>query len=294
MKKIIVLLCIGFIFSSAAADPVQDDSRAHPACEICGMDRQAYANSRMLLEFDDKTSAGTCSIHCTAAQMAAHREKTIIRILVADYVTKELVDAKKAFWVIGGNQAGVMTERAKWAFREKPAAEAFIKDHGGTLGTYHDAMKAAFSDMRDDIIMLQKKKRADQSGLEDITVHPGCKYCGMDRRMYDYSRMLVEYTDGTSGGSCSIHCTAIDLAMNPGRVPKAIMVGDYRTKQLIDARDAYWVIGGSRYGVMSIRGKWAFAEKGYAEVYIKEQGGNLGSFDDALKAAFEDMWEILR
>jgi nitrous oxide reductase accessory protein NosL len=72
------------------------------------------------------------------------------------------------------------------------------------------------------------------------------------------------------------------------------MVGDYRTKKLIDAQGAWWVIGGDRYGVMSLRGKWAFAEKGDAEDYIKEHGGSLGSFDDALKAAFEDMWEILR
>ena len=123
MKKMIFLLCsIGFMFVPAMADSVQHDIRAHPACEICGMDRQAYDYSRMLLEFDDKTSAGTCSIHCTAAEMAAHREKTIIRMLVGDYATKELVDAQKALWVIGGKQAGVMTRQAKWAFAEKAAA----------------------------------------------------------------------------------------------------------------------------------------------------------------------------
>ena len=295
VKRIMLLLCsIGLMFASAAAGSVQDDIRAHPACEICGMDRQAYDYSRMLLEFDDKTSAGTCSIHCTVAEMAAHREKTIVRMLVGDHSTKELVDAQKASWVIGGKRAGVMTKRAKWAFQQKAAAEAFITDHGGTLGTYNDAMKATFADMRDDIKMLHEKKLAEQSGLTDIKAHPGCKYCGMDRRMYDYSRMLVEYTDGTSGGSCSIHCTAIDLAMNPERVPKAIMVGDYRTKKLIDAQGAYWVIGGSRHGVMSIQGKWAFEEKADAEDFIREQGGKVGSFDEALQAAFEDMYEILR
>jgi nitrous oxide reductase accessory protein NosL len=258
------------------------------------MDRQAYDFSRMLLEFDDKMSEGTCSIHCTAAEMAAHREKTIIRMLVGDYATKELIDVQKAFWVLGGKQAGVMTGRAKWAFREKTAAEAFIKEHGGTLGTYNDAMKAAFVDMRDDIKMLREKKRAEQTGLTDIKEHPGCRYCGMDRNVYDYSRMLLEYTDGASAGTCSIHCAAIDLALNPERAPKAIMVGDYRTKQLIDALRACWVIGGSRRGVMSIQGKWAFEEKGHAEDFMKDHGGKLGSFDDALQAAFEDMYEILR
>lgn len=295
MKKVVFLICIiSLILFPAAGGHAQDDISRHAACDICGMDRKTYAHSRMMLEFDDKTSAGTCSIHCTAAQMAAHREKTMIRMLAGDYATKELIDAQKAFWVIGGKQDGVMTRRAKWAFREKTSAEAFIKDNGGTLGTYRDAMKAAFADMRDDIQMLYKEKGVEQSGLSDIRSHPACGYCGMDRRMYDYSRMLVEYADGTSTATCSIHCSAIDLALNPGKAPKAVMAGDYRTKQLVEAQRAWWVIGGDRYGVMSLRGKWAFAEKGHAEDYIKEHGGNLGSFDDALKAAFEDMWEILR
>jgi nitrous oxide reductase accessory protein NosL len=258
------------------------------------MDRQAHDYSRMLLEFDDKTSAGTCSIHCTAVEMAAHREKTIIRMLGGDYATKELVDAQKAYWVIGGRQTGVMTRQAKWAFTEKAAAEAFIQDNGGTLGTYKDAMKAAFGDMRDDIRILHEKKTAGQAGMMDIQGLPACRYCGMDRRVYDYSRMLVEYEDGTSAGTCSIHCTAIDLALNPEKVPRVIMVGDYRTKRLINTEKAYWVIGGSRQGVMSIRGKWAFEEKGHAEAFMRKNGGKPGSFAKALQAAFEDMWEILR
>ncbi len=294
MKKIIFLLWVGLSFASVAAALLQDDIRLHPACEICGMDRHMHDYSRMLLEFDDKSSVGTCSIHCTAAWMAAHRQKRIVSMWVSDYATKELGDAHKVFWVIGGKLTGVMSGRAKWAFQEKAAAETFIKNHGGTFGTYNDAMKAAFADMRDDINMLQKKKHADQDGRADIGKHPECSYCGMDRRAYDYSRMLTEYTDGAAAGTCSIHCAAIDLALNPGRVPRAIMVGDYRTKQLIDARHAYWVIGGDRYGVMSIRGKWAFAEKGAAEDFMKEHGGSVGGLDEALQAAFEDMYEILR
>ena len=295
VKKISYLVCsIGIVLLCVAGGQAQDDISKHAACDICGMDRQTYDYSRMLLEFDDKTSTGTCSIHCTAAEMAAHREKTIIRMLVGDFATKELVDVKKAFWVIGGKRAGVMTKRAKWAFREKAAADAFIQDNGGTLGTYHDAMKAAFADMRDDIKMLHDRKAADQAGMTDIQNQPACRYCGMDRRAYDYSRMLVEYADGMSSGTCSIHCAAIDLALNPGKVPNAIMVGDYRTKRLIHADKAYWVIGGSRRGVMSIRGKWAFQEKGHAEDFMKDHGGKPGSFDEALQAAYEDMYEILR
>jgi hypothetical protein len=32
---------------------------------------------------------------------------------------------------------------------------------------------------------------------EDIKQAASCKYCGMDRQKFDFSRMLIEYDDGT-------------------------------------------------------------------------------------------------
>ena len=49
---------------------------------------------------------------------------------------------------------------------------------------------------------------------EDIKKHPTCKYCGMDREKFNYSRMLTTYNDGSEFASCSIHCAALDLAMS--------------------------------------------------------------------------------
>lgn len=126
---------------------------------------------------------------------------------------------------------------------------------------------------------------------DDIKKHPSCKYCGMDREKYAHSRMYIEYDDGTTEGTCSIHCTAIDLALNIDKTPKAIMVGDYNTKKLIDAEKAFWVVGGDKMGVMTARAKWAFEKKEDAEKFIKENGGNLASFDEAIKAAYEDMYK---
>lgn len=45
-----------------------------------------------------------------------------------------LIDAEKAFWVIGGSKPGVMTKRAKWAFEKKEAADKFMLDNGGPRG----------------------------------------------------------------------------------------------------------------------------------------------------------------
>jgi nitrous oxide reductase accessory protein NosL len=112
----------------------------------------------MLVDYDDGSAQGTCSIHCTAVDMALHLDKTPKATWVGDYNTKKLIDADKAYWVIGGKKPGVMTKNAKWAFADKAAAEAFIKENDGKLGTYDDAMKATFEDMYADIKMIRAKR----------------------------------------------------------------------------------------------------------------------------------------
>ncbi|WP_281185155.1 nitrous oxide reductase accessory protein NosL [Trichlorobacter lovleyi] len=121
-----------------------------------------------------------------------------------------------------------------------------------------------------------------------------CKYCGMDRTRFSHSRMLVTYQDGSSTGTCSLHCMAVELANNIDKMPTSIKVGDFTTQKLIDAETAHWVIGGDRMGVMTSRAKWAFASKADAEAFIKAHKGTLGSFDDAIKAAYEDMYNDTR
>ena len=118
-----------------------------------------------------------------------------------------------------------------------------------------------------------------------------CKYCGMNREKFSFSRVLIEYDDGTVIGLCSIHCAAVDLANNIDRTPKAIKVGDYNSRKLIDAEKAFWVIGGAKQGVMTKQPKWAFAKEDDAKTFIKENGGTLATFDQVMKATYDDMYQ---
>jgi copper chaperone NosL len=126
---------------------------------------------------------------------------------------------------------------------------------------------------------------------DDIKKHPSCKYCGMDREKFAHSRMLIEYADGTRVGTCSLHCTGIDLALNIDKFPKFLGVGDFVQKTLIDGEKAFWVLGGNKPGVMTKRAKWAFAQKEEADKFIQANGGMAVTFDGALKAAYEDIAE---
>jgi len=126
---------------------------------------------------------------------------------------------------------------------------------------------------------------------EDIDLHKECKYCGMNRGMFDFSRVLIEYEDGTTVALCSAHCAAVDLANSIDKSPKMIKVGDFNGKQLIDAEKAFWVVGGTKSGVMSKRGKWAFEKKDDAETFLKSNQGSMVTFEEAMKMSYEDMYD---
>lgn len=159
MKLFLISLFILPFFAVTGVALAFEDVTKHPACPYCGMDRAKFAHSRVYVEYDDGTTIGCCSLHCAAMDLALKIDKTPMAIMVGDYNSKKLIDAEKAYWVIGGNKMGVMTARAKWAVEDKEAADRFIKDYGGKLATFDDALQAAFEDMHDDVKMIRKKRQ---------------------------------------------------------------------------------------------------------------------------------------
>jgi copper chaperone NosL len=126
---------------------------------------------------------------------------------------------------------------------------------------------------------------------DDIAKHPTCPLCGMDRAKFAYSRVLVTYDDGSTYGACSVHCAAIDMVVNIDKAPQAIMVGDFNTKELIDAESAAWVVGGSKMGVMTKRAKWAFADEDAAKNFMQQNGGEKATFEAVMRATYDDMYQ---
>ena len=120
---------------------------------------------------------------------------------------------------------------------------------------------------------------------DDIDAHRSCDNCGMDRKAYGFSRMLIVYADGGEVGVCSLHCAVVELDANRGRTVKALFVADRDTGKLVAAARATWVMGGSKRGVMTPLAKWAFENRGAAEAFIASYGGNLVSWEEAVGAA---------
>jgi hypothetical protein len=91
-------------------------------------------------------------------------DQTPKAIKVGDYQTKKLIDAERAVWVIGGDKMGVMTKRAKWAFEKQEDAEKFVKESGGKISTFDEAIKSAYEDMYADTKMIRERRRAKRMG----------------------------------------------------------------------------------------------------------------------------------
>lgn len=165
MKKaflfaLFLLVPLSLILSPVpAAEPPAGDILKTPSCPLCGMDRNKFNFSRIFIVYDDGSTFGGCSLHCAAIDMAVNIDKGPVEIWVGDYNTKDLIDAEKAFWVIGGKKMGVMTKRAKWAFGTKPAAEKFIAQYGGKLINFEGAAEAAYEDMYRDTRMIREKRK---------------------------------------------------------------------------------------------------------------------------------------
>lgn len=120
---------------------------------------------------------------------------------------------------------------------------------------------------------------------DDIQEHRSCVRCGMDRKAYGYSRMLISYRDGGKSGVCSLHCAVSELASHPERTVASMLVADRDTRLMIDPEKAFWVMGGKKRGVMTGQPKWAFDTEAAARAFIADNGGVMASWTETVAAA---------
>ena len=114
-------------------------------CHVCGMWIDMYMKTRHVAVRKDGTRFTFCSIACTAKYLVEHGDG-IERILAADYLSAELIDARTAFYLSGSDVFGVMTYTSRLAFSSKAKAEGFQKEHGGNIIDFEKAL----AELKDD------------------------------------------------------------------------------------------------------------------------------------------------
>jgi nitrous oxide reductase accessory protein NosL len=143
-------------------NPLEDELAKYPRCPYCGMDRTQWHHSRHLVHYDDDLVDGTCSIHCLTLSLLLNLDRGPQAIYAADYGSAEdikpLTPVDGATYLIGSELKGTMTTNSKMAFASKDQAEAAMAEHGGTLGTFDDALRQTHLDMAADTLMIRKRR----------------------------------------------------------------------------------------------------------------------------------------
>ena len=173
MLVVFIILCIYFFL----ALPFTIDAKEEPRwCPLCGMNLKMYHQTNNHLTFSEKTHVQACSIFC-AAQFYEKRPTEIDLWEVVDFETKRWTDARKAHWLIGSDIPGVMTAVSKLAFLAMDDAKKYQQKHGGTIGTFDDALNRTLSDMGSDrkMIMARVAERAKMG--KDLAGKHGCYQC---------------------------------------------------------------------------------------------------------------------
>lgn len=163
-----------------------------------------------------------------------------------------------------------------------------------SLAAWSGPVSAAKCETDGTPLQFTPKTAPDANPLQnELAKYPKCPYCGMDRKQFHYSRHLVHYQDDLVDATCSLHCAALSLAINLDRGPKAIYAADFgakaEPKPLVNVDDATYLIGSKLPGVMTTQSKAAFAAKADAEAAKAENGGELGTFEEALQASYQSM-----
>jgi nitrous oxide reductase accessory protein NosL len=179
-NKKFCLITISFIvlwFCFFLALSFNIDAKEEPKwCPLCAMNLKMYHQTSNRLTFSDGSKIQTCSIFC-AAQIYEKRATEIDRWEVVDYETKIFIDAKRAHWLIESDIPGVMTAISKIAFLSVEDVKKYEKKHGGTIGTFDDALNRTLSDMGSDRKMIMARVAERTKMGKDLAGKHGCYKC---------------------------------------------------------------------------------------------------------------------
>jgi mono/diheme cytochrome c family protein len=176
MRKLIiwcfVLISAFLFFSEVQAEEQQ-------WCPLCSMNLKMFWKTSHWLTFLDGKTTGYCSIHC-ASKVYQKRPTDIDRWEVADYHMKALINAHRAYFLIGSDLPGTMTPVSKLAFASHGVAKNYQKEHGGSIGSLDDALQRAIEGRGEDMaLIIEKKAKVSAMGKKLARKH-GCYGCHGD------------------------------------------------------------------------------------------------------------------
>ena len=200
MKKIVfaiifslcgaLFLHAGEFIKMASGEPEliqKGDEKAY--CPICGMSLKQYYKTSHGAILEDGTATQYCSIRCLAADWSRieHRVK---KVVVTDVKSEKLIDAKRAFYVIGSKVPGTMSAISKLAFENENDATAFAKENGGEVAMFDVAFAKARVSLQDDVDEFIKKKQKGMYPMGEKIYNQQCQKEKIDLHSYPFISVM--------------------------------------------------------------------------------------------------------
>lgn len=158
-------------------------------------------------------------------------------------------------------------------YRNYAFATYGMKQHGHAQ---HGSSQASFASVPIEKVTLLQEGENKNKGV----------ICGMplDKHFKTNHSALL---NGEIRQYCSLHCLAEDLHVK--QLPLSnIRVVDVSSLNFIDATQAFYVVGSRMKGTMSQTSKYAFASEEDAKLFAAKNGGEIKTFDEALRVAIKD------
>lgn len=111
-----------------------------------------------------------------------------------------------------------------------------------------------------------------------------CPNCGMMRSMWARTWKAFRLDDGMRE-ACSFHCLA-DMAVKSDQTPQDVQTALFlQPRGMVAAEDAWYVIGSSAQGTMTMLSKAAFSERFAAAEFARTCGGKIADYETTFQQA---------
>lgn len=114
-------------------------------CTRCGMDLVMFYKTSHAAKHGD-TDFQYCSIHCFAEHLDSGTSLDDIKVV--DTASLKLIDAKKAYYVVGSQVRGTMSRVSKYAFLNENDAKEFQAKNGGKIMDFSHTLEKAKEDFK--------------------------------------------------------------------------------------------------------------------------------------------------
>lgn len=280
-------LMLFILLNSAYAEMFQTVPEANATLIQPGKDKYSCPNCGMHLVKYYKTSHTHknhqyCSIHCLyeATQGVIPQDAK-----VADTITLELIDVKKAFYVVGSKVRGTMTRTSSYAFGLEKDALAFVSDNGGKIMNFEEAYAVASEDFSKEFAKKTPSALVPSAKIE-VPKDAKCPICGMFVAKYPQWVALYEgdktfYFDGVK----DMMKYAFARKLNSDK----FYVSDYYKLAKMEASKAFYVIGSNVYGPMGSE-LIPFATQEEAQNFSRDHNGQkVITFDEITEALVKSL-----